>query len=549
MTIKRGDEMNTIGKTLKYVDEQGMEREFCATVCDNHVLVGDGSRTLREELASIKRRLSSSPASAIYPLHQMETPFHWNKGITDEDLAVELSTQEAKLSNVRLTVNPLAQSYRAMNLFYGKNFFEEDVDGNGIPDEWTPHTHGVVCENKPNRGVVSIKNGKLLLDASQATTMTNELGVSIPIGHLLRKGHQYIAVVRLGMSQPTSTLTRLQYYGMTEDNCCISTGGTDLGSRKETVFYFDPFSKWFDKYPSQPVEMESFKLDIFIKGTGRVYVEQVALYELPCDFYGTPNFSLFDSESEFVAWQKPVEMPPGVRIVSVSPIKEQYETRVLFTEPINPDAAVPDVVSISEGKLYRYVDENGDVMAKPITYPIQVEGDKIEDHWGLCDISYLGYEEELRCSSHLVRYELKSLQDDEPWFEADEMTFYDAKYYHKRILCSHDSKLGLKVDYDYEAASHSQRLEASYLQLLKHEIIMNEVVKVSEETKQAVEGISEDVKRLEEVVKNLDIEQIDVIKEDLKEVKEQVEEIQSEIDQPINESDVDDIIGIIKGVN
>ena len=74
---------------------------------------------------------------------------------------------------------------------------------------------------------------------------------------------------------------------------------------------------------------------------------------------------------------------------------------------------------------------------------------------------------------------MKSLQDDEPWFEADEMTFYDAKYYHKRILCSHDSKLGLKVDYDYEAASHSQRLEASYLQLLEHEIIMNEVIQIA----------------------------------------------------------------------
>ena len=283
-------------------------------------------------------------------------------------------------------------------------------------------------------------------------------------------------------------------------------------------------------------------MDIFIKGAGRVLIEKVALYELPYDFYGTPDFGLFNCDSETVSWKAPLEMPSGVRFISVSPIKEQFETRVLFTEPIKQDAAIPDVINLSEKLLYRYVDEEGQVMAQPMTYPIQVEGHEIEKHWGLCTVSDLNYAEELHCTAQLIRYELKSLQEDEPWFEVDEETFYDTRYYQKRVLYSNNVNLNFTLDYDYEAASQAQRIESTYLSMIQQQIVVNEAQK-------AVEEFAKEVERLDEAVKKIDFDAINEIKQDLKEVEEWVDEAQTQLDQPINDSDVDDILGIIKGVN
>lgn len=529
--------MSNAGKILKYMDKQGVEREFCSTVRDEHVLVADGSRTLKEELASIRKRLSSSTASATYALRQVETPFRWERGMWEDDLIVELSTQEAKISDVKMTLSPCTQSYEATNLFYGKQFFNQELSECGLPNGWELYRVESPIDEDNRLGRVSIQDGKLLIDANHVVDIDHEIGVSIPIAEMIKKDRQYVVVVKTGASQPTTTLTRLQHRGRVEGSECLFVGGTNLTPKRETVFYFDPFSKWSNQQPIQSLELKTFHLDLFIKGSGCVLIEDIALYELPSGFYGVPDFGLFTCHAETVSWDVLLKMPAGVQFHTTSRVNDHFETRVIFTEPINPKASVADVVNISEKRLYRFVDENNEVMATPVIYPIQVEGDPIEKHWGECQVSSLIYEEELRCQSWTpIRYELKSTEND--WDEVSQTEFYQATERQKRTLCSEKSKLNFTLEYEYEAASQATRIESTYLQIHKQQLLVEKFSVICEET---VEQTSEQVNRLEKVILDANLDRVT-------DVQKWIEQTDTQLNQPIEESDIDDILQMVKGV-
>lgn len=190
-----------------------------------------------------------------------------------------------------------------------------------------------------------------------------------------------------------------------------------------------------------------------------------------------------------------------------------------------------------EWEIYFFKGKNILDMATPVIYPIQVEGDPIEKHWGECQVSSLIYEEELRCQSWTpIRYELKSTEND--WDEVSQTEFYQATERQKRTLCSENSKLNFTLEYEYEAASQATRIESTYLQIHKQQLLVEKFSVICEET---VEQTSEQVNRLEKVILDANLDRVT-------DVQKWIEQTDTQLNQPIEESDIDDILQMVKGV-